>query len=280
MNCENYCKKWEENEINQLVKEINNLIEVNEIANNHKRTEKGIITRIQKILDDTIYDSKILKKDEIVLKYFSNNNKNNSNTILYNSIFDNLGNFQSVSQICNKYNIIEDKAITILNNLLKKNNITDNKKLRINYLLKNTSPKENNVDTKINYKNNIDKNNIDNENDTNKLIKMLFKEIINIKMDIQDIRSRLKIITSKMNSLENKINIKTDKKKKTKLIIFEDAENNIINGKNYKKSNKELNEDKEIGEDIELDEEIEYNKKRELDDSSYELEKELEKLIH
>jgi hypothetical protein len=275
MEVENYCKKWEDNEINELIKEINNLTDIDTIVDNHKRTLNGITTRIQKILDDNKYDSKIQKKHEISLKYFSKNNKTNSG--FYDEIYNNLYNFHNVSQICVKYKIQDkNKVVSILNNFLKKDKIDTAKKLRINLLLKSieddneTNNKEIKKDNlkKNNKKNNID--NFENEQDTNTLIKLLINEIRDVKIDIKDVRSRLKIISKKIDSFEfNKINEKNSFDKKKIIILHDDIEHDDIEHDDTEHNDNEQ-------ESFDKKKTCEQNNKNIIDD---ELERELEKFL-
>jgi hypothetical protein len=262
---ENYCKKWDLKEDEMLMDEINNLLELEFIANTHKRSTGGIVLRIQRIIDDPNLFNKLQNKNDIILKYFKKNKlTNKTNLIDLNDLYNNLLNFNSIDNIINKYNSSKDNVIKVLNNMLNSSAIELSKKLRIKFLLSsleedNTNINKNSVITKININNEIDNNykfnktnNVTNKtntllpnqnttnannNETNIILQNILLEIKSIKTDLFDVRNRVKVIMDKVDKIE-KSNIPS------KII-----KNKIIN------DNKII--ENEIEKDIEIEKEFE-----------------------
>ena len=283
---DNYCKKWDNDEDNKLISQINQLKDIDQIMKNHKRSIGGITARIQKIIDDPNLNSQLKNKNNIIMKYFSNNkNKSLDNNYFVNNNLDkykeeitkNILNFNSIIEINNKYNLSLNETTKILKEIVNNNNLDMSKILRLNYLLNNDEEENeiNILNNKKKYNKNSNKNNYNdnNNNDNNdnsnliNLINKLFDEIKSIKSDIFDIRNRVKII---MNSTEKKDN-KIKKKALEQLENESDKEEIIINQKNNSKVNKSVN--KSLNKLILIDNNNFENS------SDKELDKELEKFL-
>ena len=168
---ENYGKKWEIDEEKKLIDEINNLTEIDIIVDNHKRTITGIKSRIEKIFNNEKLNKELLNKNDIILKYFQNDNKfNNLKSNTYQEdILNNLLNFYNIEDLLKKYDKLDINQLkNILKNLQKYNNLEVYKKVRLSNLINNIEDyieettinkvndklNINNTDTKINTINN------------------------------------------------------------------------------------------------------------------------------
>jgi hypothetical protein len=285
MNNNSIIKYWNDNEETQLIDEINKLMDIDEILNNHNRKITGILIRIEKILNDPIKSTKIFNKNDIVEKYLTNTK--NKYFIHYEELYLNILNFNSLDEISNNYNKLSHTKIkTILNDFLKKKDIDIAKKLRIKCLLKSKDEydfaekvftpenksnnisnlkRNNNQNLKPNNNQNLEPNNnqnlepnlepnldpnlnpnlepnLDPNNNIivnlNSVIISLLEEIKIMRIDIFDIKKRVKIIMDKLNDTDkNKEYLITNKKKSLKInnldiMDFENIDEENIDGEN------------------------------------------------
>lgn len=209
----NKIKYWNFEEEILLVNEINELVDIEKIIKNHDRKITGIVMRIEKILNDSNFYDKIKNKNDIIIKYLKNSKP--KYYIDYNELYENIFEFKSLEEISNRYNKIPlNKIILILNNLLNKENIEISKKLRIKCLLNsdddviladNLKKKTNDtfINTNTNNNNNI---NINNETNLTTIVIKLLNEIKTMKVDMFDIKNRVKIIMDKIDNIDKYCN--------------------------------------------------------------------------
>ena len=228
-------KYWTDSEEGQLIDEINKLIDIDCILQNHNRKITGILMRIEKILNDPIKSIKIYNKNSVIEKYLANTK--NKYFMSHDELYSNLLAFNSLEEISNHYNKIHvTKIKNIINDFLKKKDIDIARKLRIKCLLKNddnldlaekifqselSNDSSYNISNKINKYQKTNKSNnsskkYDNDdanknneiNDTNNtdnmnsVVILLLDEIKKMRTDIFDIRNRVKIIMDKVSLLE------------------------------------------------------------------------------
>lgn len=169
----NHGKKWESKEILNLVNEINKLIDIKDIINNHKRTKYGVLYMIKKLVNENDYRLKNLKK--------INNFYDLDRQKLKTNILKNISDYNNLDEICEK----EDCSINFLIDFLKDvKEITSNNFLveQINLLL---------------------------EKGTDKLIKKVklskdkIKKITNIENKIWKLTNEIKLLTNEIENIKN-----------------------------------------------------------------------------
>jgi hypothetical protein len=255
MNNSNKIKYWDLEEENKLIDEINNLVDIDKILKNHDRKLTGIIMRIEKILNEPTFSDKIKNKNEIIIKYLKSKPKN---YIDYNELYSNILKFKSLEEISSNYNNIQiSKIKQILTYLLNsKEDMDISKKLRIKCLLnddnktdcyseiikknnfeKNTENKNENKNENENKNKNENDNNLKNNlnnSDITTLIINLLNEFKSIKVDIFDMKNRVKIIMDKVNKIEKIYvnNIKSSKSSKFIKKKYVDEINNLTEENN------------------------------------------------
>ena len=208
---ENYGKKWEIDEEKKLIDEINNLTEIDIIVDNHKRTITGIKSRIEKIFNNEKLNKELLNKNDIILKYFQNDNKfNNLKSNTYQEdILNNLLNFYNIEDLLKKYDKLDINQLkNILKNLQKYNNLEVYKKVRLSNLINNIEDyieetTINKVNDKLNINNTDTKINTINNNINEEILKKLNEitdDIKLIKGEIFDLKNRVKSLNKKNKS--------------------------------------------------------------------------------
>lgn len=228
-------KYWNYDEENKLINEINNLVDINIILQNHDRRITGIIMRIEKILNDPKFADKIKNKNDIIIKYLKNSKP--KYYIDYNELYENILNFKSLDEISKNYNKTPiDKISKILTIILANNNDMEiTKKLRIKSLLKSSNNLDSfeeiickkkdekkvkkNHDSDIKKKSDIKKNNDkftksikseDIDYNTCSIMIKLINELKSMKTDIFDIKNRVKIIMNKVDKIHKHCNLNND----------------------------------------------------------------------
>lgn len=203
---ENYGKKWEIEEEKKLISEINDLLEIDIIIKNHKRSITGIKSRIEKIFSNNLLSKEIKDKNKIILKYFNDDSKYNNIkfTTYQEDILLNLLNYYSFDDLKKKYDKLStDQIITILKNLQKYENLEVYKKVRISNIINNFE--ENNIELpkdniKKSKKNKSKKNDINIE-DSDEINEN--SEILNI---LKNISNEIKIMHADIFDLKNRVN--------------------------------------------------------------------------
>ena len=256
-------KYWNIQEEEQLIDEINQLLDINKILENHNRKITGITMRIEKIINDPEKSSKIKNKNEIILKYL--NESKNKFVIDYNELYSNILKYNSIDEISTNYNNISTNKIkNILNNYLNKDELDLSKKLRIKCLLKSKDDLE--FAEKI-------YNNDNNDNNINSIIISLLSEIKFMNTELFDIKNRVKIIMKKVECFEKHlINDDTKKKCKKIKIIKELEEYDQINLNN-------LEEDKLLEDNLNIEKHKKENKNKNTKIKKNKINKQVEQII-
>lgn len=131
---ENVCKKWDKEEDDQLLNEINRLDDITKICNVHKRKIGGIQARIKKLIEDKEYSKKLNDKTEVLKKYSTDEFDNYKN--LVNEIKTKIQTYVCVKDIAKAHNISQSYVLKILYNLQKFNKDLNIKTLeKINSLI-------------------------------------------------------------------------------------------------------------------------------------------------
>jgi len=117
---DNKMKIWDSEEEDKLIDEINNLLDIKQIAENHKRTEGGIKARLKKIIDSNKKD-KLKEMTKIIKKYFTTEyDKEDLNNKMINNIHDKILGYDKISEIIEEFKISELEVKKILYDLLDK----------------------------------------------------------------------------------------------------------------------------------------------------------------
>ncbi len=238
---DNVGKSWDNIEEEQLVKEINKLIDIDKICNNHKRQIGGIRARIKKIIEDPNLSDKLIDKTQIVVKYFSqeqNNTLSKEDFVKYKKLItSNLFNFSNINDISEELDIKKEIVLIIFNSILKKEQ-DDNIIKKINKLIKN----EKNINTVEINNNSVNKKNINKEEtNENEIINNIkeFSSVFMIKkvyseLDINEIILILKnYIKSENCEIKKKDQIKSILKK-YKMCKEEDTDDENFDINKYK----------------------------------------------
>jgi len=218
---DNIMKIWNIEEEQQLIEEINKLLNINKICENHKRTIGGIKARLKKIIDGKNKD-KIKNISEVIKTYFtSDTEKYDINKKLMTNIHDKLLGYDTIDEIKEEFKITELEIKSILFKLLKKEtNVLYKSKL--NKLINSSI-----IDIILNC-NSI--NDIIIKNDYLK-VEDVYNILNNIlRSDILDIikRERIKILIKKYDEIEYD-NIIENNKENKKNKENEESEENTIN---------------------------------------------------
>lgn len=224
MNNNSSIKYWNDEEESQLINEINKLTDIDDILKNHNRKITGILMRIEKIINDPVKYKDVLNRNKIIEKYLTNSK--NKYFIDNEELYTNILKFNSLDEISNKYNkISQTKLKIILSDFLKRKDIDISKKLRIKCLLKKntedididfvknvlnsdlqstTHIEKSNIYEDLDVKLDLNTNKNNNLNDITSIMINILEEIKTMKIDIFDIKSRVKIIMKKVEIIEKK----------------------------------------------------------------------------
>ncbi len=131
---DNVLKKWDKEEDDLLLNEINRLDDIIKICSVHKRKIGGIQARIKKLIEDEEYSKKIVDKTEVLKKYSTDELDNYKN--LVNEIKNKIQIHVSVKDIAKAHNISQSYVLKILYNLQKFNKDLNIKTLeRVNSII-------------------------------------------------------------------------------------------------------------------------------------------------
>jgi hypothetical protein len=242
-NSTNPIKLWNEEEEKKLVEEINELKNITEIVNNHKRTTKAITMRIEKILNESKYKELIKNISEIKNIYLTKESPKYK--VDYNLVYENILKYKTLQQIAETYNINVIHVKKILEFLVKKENIEMPKLLRIKSLLNSEDNMELGINTLANS---------ESISNLESLMLSMLNEFKILKTDIFDLRNRVKIIMEAVDKKEKKH--KKDKKNKNV-----DGDTIITSSIKNKKSNKNIIEDNDDSDNSSIKTNSKKNKK-------------------